>query len=194
MSSYLGEPPPSDAAQALFDADLGDNGYVMNLTRVWAQHPACKTGFMDLAGLAVSVGDLSMRERGILVSATASARGDSYCSYAWGQRLANASDPDTAAHVLRGTDEGLEPHEKVLASWARKVVLDPNGTTPDDVEALRDAGYDDARIMALTLFVGLRLAFSSINAALGAQPDRELGERVAPEVAGAVDYGRPVAS
>ena len=47
--------------------------------------------------------------------------------------------------------------------------------------------------MAVTLFVGLRLAFSSINAALGAAPDRELEERVSSEVIGAVDYGRPVA-
>jgi uncharacterized peroxidase-related enzyme len=193
MSSFLEEPAPTDEVQALYDADLADPGYVMNLTRVWAQQPACKVAFNEIQALVAAGGDLSMRERGILVSATASARGDSYCSYAWGQRLANASEPATAAAVLRGTDEGLEPHEQALAVWARRVVRDPNTTTAADVQALRDAGYDDGKIMAVTLFVGLRLAFSSINAALGAAPDRELEERVSSEVIGAVDYGRPVA-
>jgi hypothetical protein len=36
-----------------------------------------------------------------------------------------------------------------------------------------------------------RLAFSTVNDALGAQPDHELATSVAPEIRDAVDYGRP---
>ena len=45
----------------------------------------------------------------------------------------------------------------------------------------------------LTLFIAFRQAFSTVNDALGVQPDRRLSELVPPEVRAAVDYGRPVA-
>ncbi len=40
---------------------------------------------------------LSFRQRGILVTAAASALGDSYCLLAWGGKLGTASDAATAA-------------------------------------------------------------------------------------------------
>jgi hypothetical protein len=41
--------------------------------------------------------------------------------------------------------------------------------------------------------VALRLAFSTINDSLGAQPDAQLAESLPREVREAVSYGRPVA-
>jgi alkylhydroperoxidase family enzyme len=81
-----------------------------------------------------------------------------------------------------------------MAAWARKVVRDPNATTPADIQELRDAGLGDDQIFAITAFVALRLAFSTINDALGAQPDAQLAESLPAEVRQAVTYGRPVAS
>ena len=88
-----------------------------------------------------------------------------------------ASSPPTAAptcrvSVLRG-DDSLDRPERALAAWARHVAGDPNGTTADDLDPLRAAGYDDTQILAITLYVGLRIAFSTVNDALGIQPDRE---------------------
>jgi alkylhydroperoxidase family enzyme len=81
-----------------------------------------------------------------------------------------------------------------MAAWARKVARDPNATTPADVAELRDAGLDDGQIFAITAFVALRLAFSSINDALGAQPDAQLAQSLPAAVRDAVTYGRPVAT
>jgi alkylhydroperoxidase family enzyme len=72
------------------------------------------------------------------------------------------------------------------------VVRDPNATSAADVQALRAAGYDDAQVLAVTAFVTLRLAFSTVNDALGARPDRELVDRLPDEVRSAVTFGRPV--
>jgi hypothetical protein len=72
------------------------------------------------------------------------------------------------------------------------VAADPNATTADDVQALRDAGFDDRQIFAITSYVALRVAFSTVNDALGAQPDEQLGAIVPDEVRAAVDFGRPV--
>jgi hypothetical protein len=52
---------------------------------------------------------------------------------------------------------------------------------------------DDGQIFAITAFVALRLAFSTVNDALGAQPDAQLAQSLPREVREAVTYGRPVA-
>ena len=191
--SFLGEPPVSPQVQALFDEDLADDGYVSNVSRLWAHQPDTMKALFELMSQAFGPSGLKFRQRGILVTAAASALGDSYCSLAWGGKLGKASDAATAANVLNGSDADLTDQEKTMAAWARKVARDPNATTAADVQALRDAGLDDGQIFAITAFVALRLAFSAINDSLGAQPDAQLAESLPGEVRAAVTYGRPVA-
>lgn len=191
--TFLAEPEPTDPAQQLYTEDLDGDGYVMNLTRLWAHGPSAHDGIVHLMGAATEVAGLTFRQKGVLVSAAASTLGDSYCSLAWGARLATEVGDDTAAAVLTGDDTGLDPTEQALARWARAVARDPNGTTAGDVQALRDAGFADDQIFGITAYVAARLAFSTVNDALGARPDAELVV-AAPEVVGAtVDWGRPPA-
>ena len=192
-TSFLTDPEPTDEVRRLYDEDLDGDGYVMNLTRVWAHVPAGRDAISALMGAATSAGGLSMRQRGVLVSATASTIGDSYCSLAWGRRLAREVGDHTAAGVLTGDDSGLDPAERALAGWARKVARDPNSTTEADVQALRDAGFSDQEIVAITAYVAGRVAFSTVNDALGALPDAELIPRVPEPVRAVVDWGRPPA-
>ena len=126
----------------------------------------------------------------MLVTAAASALGDAYCSLAWGKKLAEASSPEVAATVIEGETEGLPDDERALAQWARLVARDPNAVTEADVDALRRAGFGDDQIFALTMFVSLRLAFATVNDALGASPDRELSDDVPDAVRAAVTFGR----
>jgi uncharacterized peroxidase-related enzyme len=192
--SFLQEPPVTPQAQALYDEDLADCGYVWNVSRLWAHQPDSLKRLFELMSQAFRPSGLDFRQRGILVTAAASALGDSYCSLAWGGKLANASDPAVAARILGGGDAGLTGQEQAIAAWARKVARDPNATTPADIQALRDSGLDDGQIFAITAFVALRLAFSTINDALGAQPDAQLAQSLPLEVREAVTYGRPVAT
>jgi uncharacterized peroxidase-related enzyme len=192
--SFLQEPPPSPQVQALYDEDLADGGYVWNVSRLWAHQPDTQQRLFELMSQAFRPSGLNFRQRGILVTAAASALGDSYCSLAWGGKLGEASDAAVAAGVLNGSDARLTDQEKAMATWARKVARDPNATTPADIQALRDSGLDDGQIFAITSFVALRLAFSTINDSLGAQPDAQLALSVPREVSEAVTYGRPIAS
>jgi uncharacterized peroxidase-related enzyme len=189
--SFLCEPPVSPDVRALYDEDLDDGGYVWNVSRLWAHHPDALRGLFKLMSQTFTPSGLSFRQRGILVTAAASALGDSYCSLAWGEKLSQASDAATVAAILTGGDAGLTDQEKAMAAWARKVATDPNATTPADIQALRAAGLDDGQIFAITSFVALRLAFSTVNDALGAQPDAQLARSLPPEVREAVTYGRP---
>ena len=178
--------------QEVFDEDVADPGYVMNVSRLWAYQP---DGLKDLLSLARQLSlpaELSKRERGVLLAASLSALGDSYCTLVWGSRLAKASDADTAAGVIQGRDDGLDASDRALARWARLVARDPSGISEDDVQALRDAGFDDSRIFAVTAFVGLRLAFATINGALGVLPDAGLRTSAPRPVLDAVTFGRPI--
>jgi SAM-dependent methyltransferase/alkylhydroperoxidase family enzyme len=188
---FLGMPDISDAARQMFSEDMEDYGFVMNASRLWAYAPEVCESLFGLLASVTRLGGLSLRQRGILVAATASTLGDAYCSLAWGSKLANESSPAFAGNVLRGVDDDMDAAEKALATWARHVVADPNGITDDDVGELRRVGFTDAQIFAITAYVAGRLAFSTVNDALGAQPDHELATSVAPEIRDAVDYGRP---
>ena len=147
--------------QRLFDDDVQGVGYVTNVSRLWAYMPTMLDGLSDLMGQATQAGSLTLRQRAVLVTAAASTLGDSYCSLAWGNKLSAELGSEVAATVLRGADDGLDPGEQALAQWARAVAADPNAIEASDVQSLRDAGFDEVQIFAITTFVALRLAFST---------------------------------
>ncbi len=189
--TLLGEPPPDDQVDAAFRAVRESEGYVMNLTRLWVWRPDLLRDFAALRATLMAESTLGDRDFAVLVAATASELGDSYCSLAWGARLARLSDPATAAAVLTGSEAtALSERERALAAWARAVVRDPNATTAADVERLKQAGLDEREIFEATAFVAFRLAFSTVNDALGAHPDHELATSVPDEVRAAVTFGR----
>ena len=127
----------------------------------------------------------------MLNAAAASARSDSYCSLAWGNKLAGRASDDAAAAVLQQRDStDLTEREQALAAWARAVATDPGSTTQDDVDRLRALGLDDRAIFEATVFVAWRLAFGTVNGALGALPDHALVERAPERVRAAVTFGR----
>ena len=188
--NFLEEPPMTEEARALYDEDLADSGYVWNVSRLWAYQPDTMQKFFELMSQAFKPSGLNFRQRGVLVAATASTLGDSYCSLAWGGKLSGETDAALAAGVLTGSDADLTGQEQAMATWARKVVTDPNATTRGDVQALRTAGLTDEQIFAITAFIALRLAFSSVNDALGAHPDAQLLESLPADVRAAVTFGR----
>jgi SAM-dependent methyltransferase/alkylhydroperoxidase family enzyme len=191
-AGFLSAPPDTAEARKIMDDDVQGLGYVMNASRLWAHLPSALDGLSDLMAVTTRTGSLTFEQRAVLVTAMASTLGDSYCSMAWGKKLASASSPDVAAAVLGGASEGLGEAERALATWARQVVKDPNAITAGDVQVLRDAGFDDTQIFAITAYVAFRLAFSTVNDALGATPDVELGASIPDAVRSAISFGRPV--
>ncbi|MFI5914276.1 carboxymuconolactone decarboxylase family protein [Dactylosporangium sp. NPDC051541] len=189
MIGFLHDPEPSAGAERLYADDIDELGYVMNVSKLWAYAPDVCDDLFGLMRSAVA-GRLPLRTRAILVVAATSAFGDSYCALAWGEKLIAETATDTAAGVVTGADTGLTDAERALAAWARRVARDPAATTEADVETLRTAGYSDADIFAMTVFIALRIAFATVNDALGVQPDAQLADRVPAELRAAVTFGR----
>lgn len=189
---FLPLPKTTDAVERIYKSNQAAQGFVMNLTSAWAWRPDIFESFAALRAQLTSSSDLSMRDQAVLVCATASQLRDSYCSLAWGKTLAAEAGAATAAAVLTdGDDTALTARDRALAAWARKVVADPNSTTRSDIDMLRSVGLDDRTIFEATAFAAFRLAFSTVNDALGANPDWQLAKTAPPEVRSAVTYGRP---
>ena len=56
--SFLAEPPASPEVERLYDADTSGQGYVMNLTRLWAHQPAAMDDLQRMLDRAVVEGGL----------------------------------------------------------------------------------------------------------------------------------------
>ena len=192
---FIDDAPETPAVRVMYDADRDDDGYVANSTRVWSWRPDVLDAFVSMRTQLLGQSSLTDAEKATVVAATVGAFNCSYCSLAWGGRLAALTDDETAAQVLVGADApAASPREAALAEWARAVVRHPNGTTGADVAKLRAVGLDDREIFEATALVGFRLAFSTINDALGAAPDLQLAEATPPPIRAAVTYGRPPAA
>jgi len=141
---------------------------------------------------AARAGSLSFRQRGSTRDGSGFGIRRLLLFAGVGQRLTEVAGPDVAASVIQGDDEGLKNARRALAEWARRVATDPNAIAASDVQVLRDGGFDDAQILVMTTFVALCLAFSIVNDALGARPDRQLGAQTPSPVRSALTFGRPL--
>lgn len=190
---FLPQAEVTAAARDIFGEDIAEVGFVMNVSRLWSYQPETVRRLFELMGEVTSQRPFTLAERGVLVTACASALGDSCCSLEWGTKLARETSPRLAAGIIREEDDGLTEAQQAMAAWARLVARDPNRTTASDVARLRQAGFSDADIFAMTVYVALRVAFSTVNDALGVSPDAEYRSRAPAAVLDAVDFGRPVA-
>jgi alkylhydroperoxidase family enzyme len=188
--TFLQEPEPTEARRQIYDADLAEDGYVWDSTKLWAHQPALEGQLNELLRAATEAADLTFRERAMLVIGQSTAIGDSYCSLAWGRWLTEEEGVETARAALCRDEARFTEREQVLGAWARTIAEDPNSTTAADVQRLRDVGFGEGQILALTFYAALRMALSTTNDALGARPDLALAEMLDPEVRQAVTWGR----
>jgi alkylhydroperoxidase family enzyme len=187
---FLTEPPDSPAGRAAQEDDRQSEGFVMNATRLWCWRPDALESLYATRGVLTDSSSLSAADIAVLNAATASARENSYCSLAWGDRLAAQTSPEVAGDVLSNSLSRVDARTAALSTWARKVTLNPNSTTAADVDLLHDVGLDDRQIFEATFLIAWRVAFTTVNDALGAQPDGELAAGVPEAVRAAVTYGR----
>jgi uncharacterized peroxidase-related enzyme len=189
---FITAPENTPETADVYRASQASQGFVMNLTKAWAWRPDVFDGFAALRNQLTGPSSFSKRELAVMVCAAAAELGDSYCSLAWGRTLAGEAGADAAAAVIDGAPAAhlLTARDRALATWARQVVRDPNATTQADVDALRAAGLSDRDVFEATVFIAFRLAFSTVNDALGVHPDRELLDQVPAGIRSSVAFGR----
>ncbi|MFS3130837.1 carboxymuconolactone decarboxylase family protein [Nocardioides sp. Bht2] len=174
--NFLHDPTPDLEARAIFAEDYESLGFVMNLSFLWSHQPAALHGLLGLARQVAEEGGITPRQRFLIVLASSAARESKYCVLAWQRKFPGLLEPASIAGIVDGVAPiaGLEASEQALVTWVRLCVERPTATRHEDVEILRAAGYSDRQIFAVTVFAALRMAFATVNDALGAEPDDEL--------------------
>ena len=179
-------------AAALFAADLAEDGYVANMTRLFARRPAVLEGWVQLV---TAIRDTMDRRRYELVTVAAARRlRSSYCMLAHGQVLAERFLEPSAVRVLAldHRSAGLDPVDVAIMDLAEKVVADATSVTREDVDRLRDLGLDDDEIFDVVAAAAVRCFFSKTLDALGVQPDSAYAG-LEPGLRDALVVGRPIA-
>jgi uncharacterized peroxidase-related enzyme len=173
----------------LYAADVADQGYVANYTRVFALRPEVLAGWAQLNG-AIKHG-LDLRRYELVTLATARALRSTYCAMAHGRVLRDRFyDPETVRRIA--TDHaraGLTPAEVAVMGFADQVARDATSIGPDDIQRLRAHGLSDTDILDVAL-AAARCFFSTVLDAMGAQADLALSQDLEPPLRAALTVGR----
>ncbi|MCU1360877.1 MAG: putative peroxidase-related enzyme [Ilumatobacteraceae bacterium] len=187
-------PDLADEATTWTDAQTAAWGYLPNYAAAFASRPDVARAWTTL-NLAVRNG-MDRRRFEIATISAARAMRSTYCTAAHSKFLrdtcgdeeamvALAADPDTAE---------LDPADRAVAAFARRVVLDAAGITADDIASLRAVGLGDNDIADIVFAVGARCFFATALDAMGVQADAQLRAAFAPALADQMVVGRPMAA
>ena len=185
---------PADQAEGkvleIYQEDVKTKGYVANHTSAFSLRPEVYRAWQNLLGSIRS--HMRLRRFELVTLAAAQALKCTYCMLAHGAVLRkNFFGPGELAAIARDfRSAGLPEEEVALMEFAQKVTLEPNQTTQEDFDLLREKGLTDEDILDVVLTVTARNFMSKTLDALGAEPDAALLD-LEPELREALVIGRP---
>lgn len=167
------------AAHALLHEVEQQLGVVPNLFRVVANSPAALSGYLHLNTASAQGGlDMALRER--IALAVAELNGCGYClaAHAYlGRHQARLSDADIEAS-RRGAS--IDPQADAAVRFAAAVVQQRGKVSREDIDAARQAGFDDARLIDILLVVALNTFTNYVNEVAQTEVDFPAVARLAP--------------
>lgn len=175
-------PEPDDPFLAeLFEADADTYGRPSLFARALAHNPdvlAARQAYVEELGNAVAA-DRRLIE--LAYTAVAAANDCEYCVASHAEQLVEhvGLDRATVEALTAGTDATLADHlderERTVVRVARQIGADPKRLSPDDIEQLRSAGFDDETIVGLVTVASAGVAATTIADALNIHPQDEGG-------------------
>ncbi len=195
--AFIELPDGQDAgapAAELFAEDQRALGYVANLTRLFARRPAVYRAWRQLSEAIQA--NMDPREYELATLAAARRLRSGYCALAHGKVLRDRFyDAGTVAGIV--TDRrraGVDPADVAVMDFAEKVAADAADMTAADVAELRASGRSDDGILDVALAAAARCFFSTVLAAMGAEPDAAYRTELEPELYEALAGVRPPAT
>ena len=185
----------ADPVKELYDRELAGQGYVSNYTRAFSRRPEVLAGWQALKNAITSGMDPRLYELATVAAATAIR--SSYCSLVHGQILATSYyQPDTVASIAANETAGalgaLDAADAAVVRCARKVAMEADKVTQEDIDELRDLGFSDDDIYNVILAAAARCFFSKVLDATGTLPDAALRE-MPEQLRSALTVGREIA-
>lgn len=148
-------------ARELLDGVKAKIGSVPNLMRTFANSPAALEGYLNFSG-ALSGGSLSARLREQIALAVADANNCEYC---------------LSAHTAIGKMVGLNENELISSrrasstdartdaalKFAHQIIVKRGEVLDSEVQAVREAGYNDGEIVEIVANVALNIFTNYFN-------------------------------
>jgi uncharacterized peroxidase-related enzyme len=180
--SRIPTPPSIEAApaasQPFLQAVHKQLGSVPNLFRVVSHSPAALEGYLGMSG-ALAKGRLPAATRERIALAVAELNQCGYCLAAHsylGRNLARLDDAE-----IRANREGhsRDPKADAAVRFAVKVAQERGHVSDADVQAVRDAGYDDAQLVEIVQHVALNTWTNYLNSVAGTVVDFPVVDSIA---------------
>jgi uncharacterized peroxidase-related enzyme len=150
------------ASQPLLQEVEKQLGTVPNLFRMVANSPAALEGYLNLSG-ALAKGKLPAATRERIALAVAEINGCDYCLSAHaflGKNLAKLDDAEIAANRSGVSND---PAADAAVRFAAKVTSARGSVSDEDLNAVRQAGYDGEQIIEIVQHVALNIWTNYIN-------------------------------
>ncbi|NCF09670.1 MAG: peroxidase-related enzyme [Gammaproteobacteria bacterium] len=159
---------PDDVRERI-EAVQAKAGFIPNVFAVLAARPdEFRAFFAYHDALMEKEGGLSKAEREMIVVATSAANDCEYCVIAHGALVRIYSKRPKLADQLATNyrTAELSERERVLLDFAVQVAVDPASVEQDDIEALREFGFNDDEIWdigAITAFFGMSNRLAAVT-------------------------------
>lgn len=172
--SYINTTAPDQATGQVSDMYRqlqGSMNYLPNYASLYCHRPLVMDAWAALQSELKR--HLDDRAYALICLGAARATGSSYCSLAFGKRLLRGHLTARQLQTLieTGDDSALQAGEAAMFRIAGKVARDATSVTEADIQALRDAGFEDAAIFDVVVAAAGRCFFARVPDALGALPD-----------------------
>ena len=168
-------------------------GYLPNYAKAFATRPDVARAWNELNGAVRN--HMDRRRYELATIAAARVYRSTYCTAAHSKFLRDQCGDEASMRAVAADPKGaaLDAADREVVKFATRVAEDAASITADDVDRLRDLGFDDAEIVDIVFAAAARAFFTKALDALGVQADVELGETFDPEVRMQVTVGRPFA-
>jgi len=158
------------ASRALLQAVQRQLGSTPNLFRLVSNSPAALEGYLGMSG-ALGKGALPAVTRERIALAVAQINGCDYCLSAHtylGKNLAKLDDAEIIAN-RHGTSN--EPKADAAVRFAAAVTTKKGRVSAQEIDAVRQAGYDDGQIIEIIQHVALNIWTNYVNLAADTEID-----------------------
>ena len=166
-------PEQATGAAAEAYAKLGDRSPKKRVSNIWQTLALDPRGLLATFGLRADLMDdpapLSAVQAEAIVLVVSATNGCAYCVAHHGAKLAKAmaSEPLARAVANDYREADLPARDRVLLDYAVALTCEPAERKQEDVERLREYGFDDAAILKATEITAFYNAVNRIVCGLG---------------------------
>jgi uncharacterized peroxidase-related enzyme len=179
--------------QDVFETALRRFTFVPDVVRALALRPRVAKAQSDLRDSLLGDELRIGRRRAELISlAVSGVNGCAYCGTAHAGTMVARGDftPEEAAQAFKDWRRlELTGEDRVMLEFAEKLTFQPGQVEQADIDALREAGFDDLGIYDIVLVTAYRNFINRVNDGLGVSTDKlrarfgdELADRITSEL------------